>query len=338
MNAIPSSPDEGRPLTIRYTLGVVPEGIELYTPGGSLKWGGTIFEVNPPQERPCDFWIIHGYCADIERARVAPSNTLFINGEPPAKKRFPPAFYRQFHHVVDTRADIGHPRVMVHAPCVGWFVGMDFSTARYKYGYDYLKLLPPPAKQNLVSVVCSSTAKTRGQRERLRFLEKLKKRLGTRIRHFGAGFEPVEDKMDVIAPCRFNLVLENSVSPHYWTEKLADAYLGWALPIYSGCPNLADYFPRDSFVPIDIRDEEGSIRIIERLLEAKEALPSAALAEARNLILDRYNAFAFCHRLARQLHVEASSELVTIRNHRAFRGIRRLLPWLPLSPRQRASG
>ena len=42
--------------------------------------------------------------------------------------------------------------------------------------------------------------------------------------------------------------------PSYWTEKLADAYLGYALPVVSGPNNLAEWFPEESFVPIDIDD------------------------------------------------------------------------------------
>jgi hypothetical protein len=50
--------------------------------------------------------------------------------------------------------------------------------------------------------------------------------------------------------CRIAITscLENSQSPHYWTEKLTDAYLGWAFPLYVGCPNVGDYFAKESFL------------------------------------------------------------------------------------------
>jgi hypothetical protein len=316
-----------RPLTIRLSIAMPPQGVNLYTPQGSMRWGTSLFELNPPAESPCDFWVVHSYSAEIETARVAPANTLFINGEPPAKKRYPRAFYNQYHHVVDSHPNTGHPRTILYAPCVGWHVGLDSFNNRFVFGYDHLKTLPPPPKQNRISVVCSNVAKTAGQRQRLAFLAALKHRLGDRVVHFGRGFTPVGDKLEVIAPFRYNLVLENSVHPHYWTEKLADAYLGWAFPVYSGCPNLGEYFPSDSFLAIDIRDQDAAIRTIENLLQRPEPPVLTGVAQARQLVLDHYNPFALCDQLARQLFIAAPPELVTVRNHRVFRPWRRFLSW-----------
>jgi hypothetical protein len=314
-----------QPLTIRLSIAMPPQGVNLYTPTGSMRWGASTFELNPPAEKPCDFWVVHSYSGEVEKALVAPVNTAFINGEPPAKKRYPRAFYAQFHHVVDSHPNTGHPRTILYAPCVGWHVGLDSFNNRFVFGYDYLKTLLPPAKQNRISVVCSNVAKTTGQRQRLAFLAALKKRLGDKLVHFGRGFTPVSDKMEVIGSYRYNLVLENSVSPHYWTEKLADAYMGWAFPVYSGCPNLDEYFPPGSFLAIDIRNEAEAIRKIENLLLRETLPPLPALAQARELILDYYNPFAICDRLARQSFVAAPPSLVTIRNHRTFRPWRRFL-------------
>ena len=80
---------------------------------------------------------------------------------------------------------------------------------------------------------------------------------------FGRGFKEIGDKADVIGPYRYHLVLENSACPHFWTEKLADAYLGYCLPIFSGCANVVDYFPPDSLVRLpDIADHSGAVTIV----------------------------------------------------------------------------
>lgn len=328
----PAGERASRPLTIRLSIAMAPQGVNLYTPNGSMRWGDSVFELNPPDGSPCDFWVVHSYSAEREIARVAPTNTLFINGEPPAKKRYPRAFYNQYHHVLDSHPNTGHPRTILYTPCVGWHVGLDTFNNRYAFGYDFLKTLQPPAKQNRISVVCSNVVKTAGQRQRLAFLNALKQRLGDQVVHFGRGFTPVSDKMEVIGPYRYNLVLENSVSPHYWTEKLADAYLGWAFPVYSGCPNLSEYFPPDSFLPIDIRDQDAAIRTIENLLKRPEPPDLTGVAQARQLMLDYYSPFAICDRLAQQLIVAAPPELVTIRHHRAFRPWQSFLRWFKRSP------
>jgi hypothetical protein len=329
--AAPASEMSSRPLTIRLSIAKPPRGVNLYTPNGSMRWGASTFELNPPAGSPCDFWVVHSYGAEVETARVSPANTLFINGEPPAKKNYPRAFYHQFHHAVDTHPNNGHTRTILYAPCVGWHVGLDSFNKQFVFGYDHLKTLPPPPKQNRISVVCSNAAKTAGQRQRLAFLAALKRQLGDQVVHFGRGFTPVGDKMEVIGPYRYSLVLENSINPHYWTEKLADAYLGWAFPIYSGCPNLGEYFPLESFHAIDILDQAAAIRQIENLLKSQTEPPLATIGQARRMILDYYNPFAFCDQLARRLLVEAPPTLVTVRHHRAFRLGRRLLRWLKRS-------
>ena len=61
--------------------------------------------------------------------------------------------------------------------------------------------------------------------------------------------------------------MENAVIPDYWTEKIADCFLAWTLPIYYGCPNLEDYFPEKSFIRIDIEKPEEAIdSIVNKIL------------------------------------------------------------------------
>ncbi len=86
--------------------------------------------------------------------------------------------------------------------------------------------------------------------------------------------------------------------PDYWTEKLADAYLGGAFPFYWGCPNVEKYFPQGALVPIDIHRPEEAISIIRKTMEEgtfEKALP--LLKEAREAVLSRYNLFPTLARL-----------------------------------------
>lgn len=311
-----------RELNVRLTIPNPPPGMELFTPNSSMRWRETKFNLNPPAGTPCDFWIVHSYAWPEETALVSPANTLFINGEPRAKRNYARAFYRQFHHVVSPHAGTSHPHLHITSPCLGWLVGFDYNTGRIAYGYDHLKSLPLPEKQNLVAVVCSDTAKTRGQRDRLAFLATLKRRLGSRIVHFGKGFAPVNDKMTAISPYRYQLVLENSVSDHYWTEKIMDAYLGWAFPLYCGCPNLADYFPKESFLALDWHDADAAVRKIEVLLDTPTESWLPAVAEARRRVLEDQNPFGRFHELAQQLYHEGPRRRVTLRHYKAFHGWR----------------
>ncbi|RME35556.1 MAG: transferase [Gammaproteobacteria bacterium] len=308
------------PLRIRFIMDCAPEGLELLTPGGSLRWGNCVFDINPPEGGETDFCVVLANATPRDRFRVAPCNTLFIAGEPLEKKLYPPAFYAQFGHVIDTHDRSGHPHLIQSAPGLNWHVGLDQGANRYLYGLDRLRTIEYPQKENRISVVCSDAAHTPGQRKRLALLEYLKRRLGKRLVHFGRGFHPVNDKMEAILPYRYHLVLENSVSRHYWTEKLADAYLGWAFPVYAGCTNIEDYFPRTAFLPIDVDQPEQAERTLRQLLDAPwDESHVPALREARDLVLDRYNPFAWSAHWASRLYVDAESRLVTLRSHKAFR-------------------
>lgn len=309
-----------RELLVRINMAHAPGAMELLTPGASLRWGRCRFEFNPPPGGRADFAVVLGNARPVDRFLGNPANTLFIVAEPPSKKVYPRKYYRQFGHVVDTHDQSGHPAVEVTAPGLCWHAGLDRATGAFRYGYDHLKALPPPAKANRVSVVCSDAAFTPGQRKRLEFLRRLKERLGDRLAHYGRGFEPIDDKMEVILPNRFHLVMENSELPNYWTEKLSDAYLGWAFPFYVGCPNLADFFQPREFIRLDVGDADAAANFIESAL-AKPPSPEeqSAIEAARTRVLDVYNPFAWSARWAEAWHVEGPEQMITLRSHKAFR-------------------
>lgn len=250
--------------------------------------------------------------------RVARENTLFIAGEPPSKKIYPKAYYSQFYTIVSCHADDPHPRVITSAPGLPWHVGLDHSTDEYKYGYDELSALERPDKTSKISVICSNLTTTEGQRLRLKFLDQLKREMPDQVIHYGRGFEPIDDKMDAILPNQYHLVLENSHTADYWTEKLADAYLGWAHPIYAGCPNVGEYFPRAGFTPIDITNPRESIDRIRETLD--KDFDYDVIRECREKMLNTYNPFARFAYWTEKLHQpNAEKVLVKATSHRAFR-------------------
>lgn len=314
-----------REILVRANMDCAPGRVELLTPGASLRWSRCRFDFNPDEGGRADFAVVMGNARPRDRFVCVPRNTLFIAGEPLSKKLYPQSFYRQFGHVVDSHAESRHPNLHVSALGLNWHVGLDHGSNTYRYGFDYLTALACPDKQNRIAVVCSNASKTEGQRQRLALLDGLKQRLGDRLVHFGRGFEPIGDKMDAILPYRFHLVLENSVLPHYWTEKLADAYLGWAYPVYLGCPNVGDYLPRDALVSINDLDVDVAASRIAALLDAAlSPQQEAALAEARSLILNRYNPFAWAAYWAERLYQPGLRETpVTLRSHKAFRSFPR---------------
>lgn len=307
-------------LVVRLNMDLAPTGMELLTPGASMRWGKCRFELNPEPGGEADFSVVLANARPSDRFFCARGNTLLIVGEPSEKKVYPQGFYKQFGHVLDTHEFSTHPGLIIGPPGLNWHVGLDMGTRTYRFGYDYLTGLERPDKLNRIAVVCSSATATPGQRKRLELLDYLKRRLGDRIVHFGRGFEPIDDKMDAILPYRFHLVLENSRSPNYWTEKLADAYLGWAHPIYHGCPNVEDFFPSESLSILPDGDFEAAASLLMRLLNSPVSTDEVnALKRARSLVLNRYNSFAWSACWAETLFHAASKEEVCLFTHKVFR-------------------
>jgi len=110
---------------------------------------------------------------------------------------------------------------------------------------------------------------------------------------FGHGVNTMNDKAEALNSYQYHVTVENHVFQHHMTEKLPDAFLGYTLPFYHGCPNAIDYFPRKSFIPIDINDYAASLDIIKSHIannEYEDRLPY--IREARQRALEDMNLFA----------------------------------------------
>ena len=106
-------------------------------------------------------------------------------------------------------------------------------------------------------------------------------------------FREIPDKAASLDAYKYHIAIENHVAPHWWTEKLADAFLGHTLPFYHGAPNASDYFPADSFIPINIYNFDESLHIIRNAIaEGAYEKRIGAIKGARKQIVEKYNTFA----------------------------------------------
>ncbi len=315
-----------RRLRVVVTIDTKVTGFELLAPGGvsgeNPRVGRCDFLLNPTEPVDADFWIVFANARPSDGMRCAAENTLFIAAEPEEKKVYPKRFYAQFHRIIDTHRRSGHPRLTLHAPCLSWQYGYNQSLAKFETGYgELIGMRPQETVRNKVSVVCSDAAFTPGQRDRLLFLARLKERLGENLAHFGRGFEPIDDKRDAIQGYRFHLAMENCRAPHYWTEKILDSYLGWAFPLYIGCPNLDEYFPGGSFLRLDIKSPDvAADQILAMLAKPRDEAETAAVAKGRELVLNKHNPWIMWAKWAEEFHdhLAKSADLV-IRSHKAYR-------------------
>ena len=195
----------------------------------------------------------------------------------------------RFSRVLTHHAPSGQSKFAVSQPAIPWHVNKTF---------DQLVALEMPSKPKTLSWVVGNARDLPGHRKRLAFLAYIQRKGSLNIDLFGRAVQFIEDKWDGLSPYQYSLAIENSSSPDYWTEKIADCFLSWSVPIYYGCTNLEDYFPSESFIRLHIDSPEEAFESVKTIIKRdnwEKRLP--ALEEARDLVLHRYQLFPHLSRL-----------------------------------------
>jgi hypothetical protein len=216
------------------------------------------------------------------RCRVG--NAILIVREPEHVLRMPTAYVKQFDRVISPNRKVRGSQVTYQSFGQLWSFDMDHAAVRKA------TLCPDP--RDAVSAVISDKVMTRQHANRLAYVRALKATLGARFDWYGRGVRDIGDKWDATYPYRYQLVIENGQWPDYWTEKLTDAYMGFSLPFYVGCPNIKDYFSSASLCLLDPDDPTKAAATIVDAMENEryiQGLPH--LLESRDRILNRYGFF-----------------------------------------------
>lgn len=294
-------------LRIKLTTNFPDWPLARQTPGCSRAWKDCRFFIDDHDVDECDLWVVYGGMSTPESVSCPEGRTLLITAEPATVHEYHPTFTAQFDTVITSQPRLRHPRRLLLQQGFPWHAGVGRDEQnRINHDYDSFARIDTLSKPRLLSVICSDKKMVPAHRQRLRFVEKLRDHFGDRIDVFGRGHQPISDKWDAIAPYRYHIALENDRTDHFWTEKLADAYLGLAYPIYFGSSNIEHYFPRDALTAIDIYRPAEAIDVIEMVLQHDwyaERLP--AIQRAKHLVLDRYNVFALLAEFCKSLATEA---------------------------------
>ena len=255
-----------------------------------------------------------------------PKNTLLITSEPSTIKVYGSKYVRQFGHVLTTQEPwaIKHPNAIYSQCGYRWFYGIGKEQIKE---WDEIKKNKPNQKAAPISTVCSyKKQKNTVHAQRFEFTQRLKEAI-PELEIFGRGVRALNDKADAIDAYKYHVVIENYSGKHHWSEKLADTYLGHALPFYYGCTNLERYFPEEAFILIDPYDVENSISIIREAVANDEyEKREAAVSAAREKILNDYNFFGVITKIIEEKHsTEATpQEPVSFLSRRACRNAN---PW-----------
>ncbi|MHB1188696.1 glycosyltransferase family 10 domain-containing protein [Thiobacillus sp.] len=293
-------------------LSPIPQRYFLHQlPAGNPVWGNCRFSFDP-EDRDYDWLVVYedlrtankeGKRGLQETLACPARHTMLITSEPSSIKHYGNAYVGQFGCVLTSQETwaLPHPdRIFSQAGLI-WIYGVG---ADRVMSFDHMVAHPPMEKTRDLSMVFSpKTMRHTLHRQRNEFMRQLMD-LMPEMEVFGHGARPLDDKAEALDPYRYHIAIENYIGLHHWTEKLADAFLGLTLPFYCGCPNAADYFPPESFIPIDMKDPVGAARIIRQAIrdnEFEKRLP--AIREARRRVLFEHNLFAVVSREIGKRHL-----------------------------------
>lgn len=261
-------------------------------PTPSLRAGNCEF-IFDPAERHYDWFVAY---EDLPRdagetLACPPAHTLLITAEPSSIKAYGRVFLRQFAWVLTSQ----EPWALSHPGAIRQQPGL---LAFYEGAAE-----PAVAQKSSFSTVCSNKQQRHTLHHlRYTFTQKLKAAM-PELEVYGHGVRPMAKKNEALDPYKYHLAVENHLAPHHLTEKLSDAFLGLCLPFYFGAPNAADYYPAESFIPVDLRDFDGTLKIIREAIdngEYEKRLP--AIREARRLVLEKWGTFPQLARLIEERH------------------------------------
>ena len=268
------------------------------TPGGKGNWEEIRFTLDPLEE--CDYLIVLNNRMKTDLQVRCPEGNVWAIMQEPFVWGFTDWMvegHEGFSRVYTNHVPAAGVKYLASHPALPWHVHRNF---------DELTSCTIPAKSRKVSWVVGNCRDLPGHMKRLSFLRFLQREGDLPIDLYGRAVRFIEDKWDGLAPYRYSIAVENAIAPDYWTEKIADCFLTWTVPLYHGCTNLERYFPPDSFLRINIdrpREALESIRRIANQDDWERRLP--ALEEARRRVLQQYQLFPY---LAKLIHAEPNED------------------------------
>ena len=249
-----------------------------FFPNGEMRYENIKFVTAADQD--IDAVVICNHSTEKVAVSVAPENIFHIHQEPGDK------LYHGFMFNPVIGRKCGHLELcdIKSHPCLNWLVNKN---ADELTSLNTDRELIWPEKTKLISAVISGHNALAGHYQRLKQLDKIL--LKCEIDLFGKRHNFIPDKWDAIFPYKYSLAMENSNQKDYWTEKIMDCFLACTMPIYIGCSNISKYFPKNSYIELDINNIDYSIDAMREKINGdfyEENYES--VIEARELCLKKY--------------------------------------------------
>ena len=216
---------------------------------------------------------------------IGPKTDRDYKGRPVIQLRREPDFIEHFVPHPDAISILDYSDSGYHA-----------STYHLRFSYDDLLCLRYPQKTKKCSLISSSKWSERNKvvfdiskssaAHSIDFFGKsLDKVIGTSLHKGELDFPNSNYKEDALLPYQYSIAIENSKQDCYFSEKFIDCLLSWAMPIYWGCPNLEEYFPKESFIRFDHSHISDLVHLLD---EPLSDINIEAMRYSRELALNKY--------------------------------------------------
>lgn len=250
-----------------------------FFPNGEMRYGNIEYVTNPDDD--IDAVVICNHSKEKIPVSVALENIFHIHQEPGDK------LYHgfMFNSVVGKKC--GHLELcdIKSHPCLNWLVHKTYNELAH---LDTRIETVQTEKTKIFSGVISGHNALRGHYSRLQILEKIKD--SCQLDLFGKRYNFIPDKWDALYPYQYSLAMENSCQNDYWTEKIMDCYLACTMPVYYGCNNIDKYFPKQSYISLDINNLHASIEELKEKMDNDYFINNYQyILEARDLCLKKYS-------------------------------------------------
>jgi hypothetical protein len=106
-------------------------------------------------------------------------------------------------------------------------------------------------KNKICSYITSFKQFTSGHIKRIELFNKLKNDPKFKDHIYGRDYNFIADKLDGLKDYMFSIVIENTIYPKYYTEKITDCFATGTVPIYYGDRSIGEDFDLNGIIFID---------------------------------------------------------------------------------------
>ena len=245
-----------------------------------------------------DYWVAFTNVWKPQEVKVPKERRIFFYGEAPFILKYTKAFLSQFGHVYGCDPAYVKNGVIEkrNVSLFPWMVGIsqdkDGDWSKNALYFNELEVLNIDQPLNKACLISSNKVGTKGHNDRVRFVDRLLKDGVDFIDVYGNGYKPFGDKLELYKKYKYAVVIENGKCPDYWTEKIADVFLTGVYPFYHGCPNINEYFDKNSMTLVDINNYEETLKTIKSLIDSDvHSTSKQALRMAKKRVMNDYNLF-----------------------------------------------